>query len=196
VDAASIEAWLLGLPVLAVLLVLGAAAFVEYVFPPFPGDTVVVVGAVWAVRAEQGFAGVLLAVTLGALLGTVVDWYAGRRAATQLGRLSERRRGQVDRLVEGFQRYGPALLVANRFVPGVRALFFVAAGVANLRLSAVVAWATLSAALWNGVLLGLGAWVGWNLEALLGAVRQVGLGVAGLLVVLGLGAWAVWSWRR
>jgi len=196
VDAASIEAWLLGLPVLAVLLILGAAAFVEYVFPPFPGDTVVVAGAVWAVRADQGFAGVLVAVTLGALLGTVVDWHVGQKAASQLDRLSERRRGQVDRLVTGFRRYGPVLLVANRFVPGVRALFFVAAGVAQLRLSVVVLWATVSAALWNGVLLGLGAWVGWNLEALLGAVRQVGLGVAGALVSVGLVAWATWAYRR
>lgn len=195
-DAASIEAWLLGLPVLAVLLILGAAAFVEYVFPPFPGDTVVVAGAVWAVRADQGFAGVLVAVTLGALLGTVVDWHVGQKAASQLDRLSERRRGQVDRLVTGFRRYGPVLLVANRFVPGVRALFFVAAGVAQLRLSVVVLWATVSAALWNGVLLGLGAWVGWNLEALLGAVRQVGLGVAGALVSVGLVAWATWAYRR
>lgn len=194
-DPAAVEAWLLGLPVFAVLLVLGAAAFVEYVFPPFPGDTVVVVGAVWAVRADQGFAGVLLAVTLGALLGTVVDWYAGRKAATQLDRLSERRRAQVDRLVGGFRRYGPVLLVANRFVPGVRALFFVAAGVAELSLPVVAAWATVSAALWNGVLLGLGAWVGWNLEALIDAVRQVGIGVAVLLLLAAAVAWLVWQRR-
>ncbi len=180
---------------LAVLFVLSAAAFVEYVFPPFPGDTVVVVGAVWAVRADQGLAAVLVAVTLGALLGTVVDWFAGRRAAQHLEQLSERRRAQVDRLVDGFRRYGPVLLVANRFVPGIRALFFVAAGVAELRLPAVVAWATVSAALWNGALLGLGAWLGWNLELLLTAVRQVGIGVAVVLAVgAGLGALA-WSRR-
>ncbi len=195
-DAASIEAWLLGLPVLVGLLVLGAAAFVEYVFPPFPGDTVVVAGAVWAVQADHGFAGVLVAVTLGALLGTVVDWFVGRKAASQLDRLSERRRGQVERLVVGFRRVGPVLLVANRFVPGVRALFFVAAGVAELKLWVVVLWSTVSAALWNGALLGLGAWVGWNLEALLEAVRQVGLGVAAALVVLGVGAWALWTWQQ
>ena len=126
----------------------------------------------------------------------MADWYAGRKAATHLDRLSERRRRQVDRLVGGFRRYGPVLLVANRFVPGVRALFFVAAGVAELSLPVVVAWATVSAALWNAVLLGLGAWVGWNLEALIGAVRQVGFGVAGVLVVVGLLGWAFVSWRQ
>ena len=45
-DPAAIAAWWVGLPLLGVWLVLGASAFLEYVFPPFPGDTVVVVGAV------------------------------------------------------------------------------------------------------------------------------------------------------
>ena len=190
-DPAAIAAWWVGLPLLGVWLVLGASAFLEYVFPPFPGDTVVVVGAVWAVQTENSLLGVMAAVTLGALLGVGVDWWLGRRAAHRVEALPDGRREQVERLVDGFRAYGPVLLVANRFVPGIRALFFVAAGVAELSLPQVMAWAALSAVLWNAVLLLLGAWVGWNLELLLDAVRGAGLLVS---VGLALGA-AGWGWR-
>ena len=35
------------------LLVLGLAAAVEYVVPPFPGDTITLLGGVYAVRGEH-----------------------------------------------------------------------------------------------------------------------------------------------
>ncbi len=187
-DAASLLAWLSTVPAAPLFVVLLLGSFVEYVFPPFPGDTVVVAGAVLAASGSLGLGWVLLAVTLGAIAGTSVDWWAGRKAAGQLHRLSPRRRATVDRLVRGFERVGPALLVVNRFAPGIRALFFVAAGVAGLRLWVVVAWATVSATVWNALLIGVGMMVGWNLDALLPALGKVGWAGA-VVVVVAVGIW-------
>ena len=41
-------------------------------------------------------------------------------------------------------------LAANRFLPALRAFFFVGAGLANMPLRAVIFWGGLSAAVWNG----------------------------------------------
>jgi membrane protein DedA with SNARE-associated domain len=194
-DPEALLAILVAWPPAWVWLALALGAFVEYVFPPFPGDTVVVVGAVWTGATGASLWPVWLAVTVGAVAGTTANWWMGRKAANHLERLSESNRARVDRLVLGFERYGAPLLVLNRFVPGVRALFFVAAGVAGLRLWVVVGWAMVSALLWNAALLGIGTWVGWNLEALLQALQRVGFAVVGGLALVVLVGWD-WSRRR
>jgi len=192
-DPAAWVAWLSALPLGLLLLVLFLGAFIEYVFPPFPGDLVVVLGAVAVGAGDRALLPVAVAVTLGALLGTAVDWWLGVRAAAHLDRLGPRRRRAVDRLVEGFRRVGPVLLVANRFAPGIRALFFVAAGVAGLGLGPVLLWSSVSAAAWNALLLGLGLQVGWNLDAVLASMRAMGWMGGGVVVAL-VALWAAASW--
>lgn len=165
-------------------------ALIEYVFPPFPGDLVVVLGAVAAGAGQQPLIPVFVAVTVGAVLGTAIDWWVGRRAAASLDRLSPRRRRVIERLVEGFRRVGPALLVVNRFAPGIRALFFVAAGVAGLRLAPVVGWSTVSATAWNALLMGVGLQVGWHLEDVLAWLEPLGW-IGPAVVVATLAVWAL-----
>src|SRR5690242_19661990 len=67
-------------------LILGLAALIEYVFPPFPGDTVLVLGGVYAVRGERPWPWVLLVVTLGSVIGAALNYGVGR----ELGRRFER----------------------------------------------------------------------------------------------------------
>jgi membrane protein DedA with SNARE-associated domain len=190
VEVAALLEQLSGLPGGVLFALLLGGSLVEYVFPPFPGDTVVLAGAVLAAAGALGLPWVFVAVTVGAVVGTAIDWWAGRKAADQLHRLSAKRRATVDKLVRGFERFGPVLLVLNRFAPGIRALFFVAAGVAGLRLWVVVAWSTVSATLWNALLIGIGTWAGWNLDRLVPLTGKVGWAGA---VVVGLVVLA-WLW--
>jgi len=193
-DAAVWVDWLGTLPLWLLLLALFGGALIEYVFPPFPGDFVVVVGAVAAGVGERPLVPVFVAVTLGAVLGTAVDWWVGTRAAGSLHKLSPKRRRTVERLVRGFRRVGPVLLVLNRFAPGIRALFFVAAGVAGLGLGPVVAWSTLSATVWNVLLIGIGLQVGWHVDKVLAWLEPLGWVGPVVLVVL-VGVWAVATLR-
>ena len=83
------------------------------------------------------------------------------------------------------QRHGAVLLVINRFVPGVRALFFVAAGLAGLPLRAVVGWSVVSSLLWNAALVAVGTWVGWNVDRMgpalvIVAAAAIAVGVAAI----------------
>jgi membrane-associated protein len=149
----------------------GFGAFVEYVFPPFPGDAVVVAGTAVAVVGGGSVPAVFAATTLGALLGAAVDLAVGRRLA----------------------RWGAAALLVNRFVPGVRALFFVAAGVAGIPTWRALLAAAGSALAWNALLVGAGSWVGWNLEALATWTARwsalVGVGLAVAVAVASVGWW-------
>jgi membrane-associated protein len=79
------------------------------------------------------------------------------------------RRGPVTlehvRQVEaGYARWGAWFLLANRFLPGVRAFLFVGAGAARLPVGKVLLWGGISAAAWNALLLLVGAYLVSNVS--------------------------------
>jgi len=151
-------------------VVLFSASFVEYVFPPFPGDTIVVLGAWYAAHGAISWPAAFVAVTLGAVVGAWLDWQLGRSIAPALAARAALR-GPLDaarlaRFESAYRRWGGLVLVANRFLPGIRAFLFIAAGAARIPLGKVLLLGALSAALWNALLLGLGALIARNLAEL------------------------------
>src|SRR4030042_1435074 len=58
-------------------LILFVATLVEYVFPPFPGDLIVVLGAWYAVEGAISWPVALVSVTLGAVAGAWIDYRIG-----------------------------------------------------------------------------------------------------------------------
>lgn len=150
--------------------VLLGASFVEYVFPPFPGDTIVLLGAWYAVHGALSWPTAFGAVTLGAVLGAWLDWRVGHALAARLesraashGALDAAR---LARFEAAYRRWGGLLLIANRFLPGIRAFLFVAAGASGIPLGRVLWLGAISAALWNALLLAVGALLVRNVDEL------------------------------
>jgi len=172
--------------------VLGGSALVEYVFPPFPGDTITLFGAVLITGYGWSAAGIALAVVLGSVGGSLLDHWIGLKLRARPRPEDSARRESIDRLIARFERHGPAYLVVNRFLPGIRALFFVAAGMAGMRRRDVILYGAISVALWNALLIGLGAALGANLDALGAWVKRY---TALSWAVLGAAAVAYLAWR-
>lgn len=173
------------------LAVLGGSAMLEYVFPPFPGDTITLFGAVLITAYGWSFAAVFGVVMLGSIAGAMVDFYLGHRLKLVRSRRRKKevtRRAVVDRLVDKFHQHGPIYLVINRFLPGIRALFFVAAGMAGMRARDVLFYSALSAAAWNLGIIAIGSLLGASFETLLGWAKTyaivVWLGLAALLLLI------------
>ena len=153
-------------------VVLALSALIEYLFPPFPGDTVALFGVFLAATAGYSPLGVFVALTLGSIIGGVATWGFGR----WLGDRKERwpkflRRPSIerglDKVQRGFETRGAWYLAANRFLPALRAFFFVGAGLARLPLRSVLIWGGLSAIAWNALLLAWDSplaptWKRWN----------------------------------
>ncbi len=178
------------------LVVLAASAIVEYVFPPFPGDTITLAGAVLIPRAGWPIWGVFGAVMVGTAIGTAIDWRVGVWLAdhetgdTWLhGWLTrDRVASKIEAVKDQFARWGSVYLMANRFVPAFRAVFFVAAGLTRLPLGKVLAFGMLSAGLWNAAILAVGYAVGYNLGELAAIVDSY----SRLFFALLAAALAVW----
>jgi len=186
--------------------ILFAGAAIEYLFPPFPGDTVTLAGAVLVTGYDWSLPLVFGATTAGSLAGALVDFRAGvwwhrrreRRGKPATGARATARE-QIDRLVRGFQRHGAVYLVINRFLPGVRAFFFIAAGLAGMRTGPVMFYAGLSAALWNALVIAAGMAIGANLDTLERVFRTwstVAWATLGAAALFFLVRWGVRALRR
>lgn len=163
-------------PALA-LFVLGICAFIEYIFPPFPGDTICLLGAAAAASSSLSAAWIFASLTTGAIIGGVVAyrfgvWLDGHRDRWPKALQNDKAQAQLERLENWFERYGAASLAINRFSPAFRSLFFVAAGLSAVRLWQVVLFGGISAALWNAGILAVGMTIGANLDALEGFLAQ------------------------
>ncbi len=181
---------------------LGLAALVEYLFPPFPGDTVVVLGGAWAARETRSFVLVHLVLTLGSVVGMATTWRLGRALAGRIRHAPPGARvfglevGRIQKAQLLMRKQGSWLLASNRFLPSFRTVLFVAAGAAEVPLWRTLLLGTLSAATFNGILLAVGAAVGDNAEKIAQFFRQfrtASMAGVALVVVLLLGRFL---WRR
>ncbi len=156
--------------------VLALATFVEYVFPPFPGDLVVVLGAWYAVQGELSWPAAFASVMAGAIAGAWVDYRVGVSLGRRIDRRAARRSAMTEerlaRFEASYRRWGSLLLVANRFFPGVRAFIFLAAGASGIPLRKVLLLGAISAALWNVALLAAGAFLARNVDELVDVVER------------------------
>lgn len=189
--------WLQQLPAWSVYALLAGAAGLEYLFPPAPGDAFALAGVVLASQANAHPAWVYSALTAGSILGSVGVYALGRRLGPDPrsvprwlgGRTTQR---LLYRALDRFENHGSLYLALNRFLPSLRAVFFLAAGMKRLSLHQVLLWGGLSAAAWNGLLLGAGLAVSANLNQLTSLLRNYSLVVWGLLLLGGIG----WFIRR
>ena len=179
---------------------LAAAAALEYVFPPFPGDTVSLFGTFLAATAGYRVALVYAVLTLGAMAGSLAPYGLGRFLGRSVQRWPAFLRGErtsqlVRRVASQFERRGATYLIVNRFLPAFRGVFFVAAGLARLPVGKVLLYGGISAALWNSLILAIGYAVGRNWEALLEFSRTYAR-VSIAVVAAAIAAWVFVAAQR
>jgi membrane protein DedA with SNARE-associated domain len=176
-------------------LVLALAATLEYVVPPFPGDSVVLLGGVYAVRGDHPWWGVFAAVLAGSVLGAACNYWIGRKVAKRFERDPTRpffglTHARLESLQARMRLRGGWLLVINRFLPGIRGAVFIAAGASHMPIRRCLLLGALSATAHSALVLWMGYAVGGNLERLTALAQRyqryilVGLAVLAVLFAL------------
>ncbi len=156
-----VQAVLLAHPVPGLLLVF-VMAFLEYIFPPVPGDSTMLFACFLAGTGALPWSGAILACFGGGVAGAAGAYAIGARLGRSYFFLkSEWARHELARLERGFRRYGVRLLVVNRMLPGIRAVFLYGAGIGRLGWRPVMLYSTVSNAIWVGLI----AWGGRSLGA-------------------------------
>ena len=155
------------LPDLLVYLALGLSAFVENIFPPIPGDTVTAFGAFLVGMGKLSFFGVYLSTTLGSLIGFLSLYWVGRYLDRRFFLKRNYRflkAGDILKAEALFGKYGYFLVGLNRFLPGVRSVISLTAGILRLNTARVALLALISCSVWNLIWMVLGHSLGTHWE--------------------------------
>lgn len=184
-------------------LVLAAAALLEYVVPPVPGDTVTLLGGAYAASSDRSLLLVLAALTAGSLVGMAITWRVGLAVGARLSTLPPEQKvlgffsaGQLQKAQALMRSRGGWLLVVNRFLPSFRAVVFVAAGASGVPLSRALFLGGLSALAWNALLVSVGVAIGQNAQRIDTFVSTYRQAAYVIVAVVAAGFLARWAWRR
>jgi membrane protein DedA with SNARE-associated domain len=171
----------------------GALTFAETIFPPIPSEIVLPLAGYLSERGRLDLLGVVVAATVGSLLGALALYGAGSRLGEDRSVRLLARLPLVDaddvRVAGGwFHRHGRGAVLFGRLVPGVRSLISLPAGAARMPLLLFTALTTAGSLLWNTLLVGAGYLLGTQYELVdkYSSVIDVAL-AAGLVAVIAAG---------
>src|SRR3954451_22375411 len=119
---------------------------------PVPGETVLLLGAVYAGAGRLNIALVVLLAVCGAVIGDSIGFaighFGGRRLAERYGRYVFLTPGRLDRATGFLDRHGGKVVTIARFVEGLRQINGIIAGTTGMRWRRFLLFNALGAALW------------------------------------------------
>lgn len=146
---------------------------IENVFPPIPSELILTFGGFMTISSSMQIWGVIIAATLGSLLGAIILYILGSALnadrleiliSSRLGRILRLKKDDIKKSGNWFIRYGNKAIFLGRFVPIVRSLISIPAGMSKMNMKKFLLLTTLGTLIWNAVLVYLGrlAGEGWE----------------------------------
>lgn len=140
------------------------AMFLENVFPPIPSEVIMGLTGMAVADGKLTFGGAVVAGTIGAALGNWVWYWIGRKVGYERFRPLVDRYGrwltldwpEVEKIVGYFKRHDGAIIFWARFLPQVRTLISIPAGMLQMSQWRFLFWTVLGTGIWNTILIGTG----------------------------------------
>jgi Uncharacterized membrane-associated protein len=173
---------------------------IENIFPPIPSEVILTFGGFMTTVTEMKIWGVILSATVGSVLGAVVlygvgRWLNPRRLESwldgRIGKMLHFKKEDVSRAGKWFAHHGKTTVFFCRFIPIVRSLISIPAGMARMNLGVFLLLTTLGTAIWNTVLVFAGAFLGQSWEVAVGyinAYTNIFVAICAVAVIA-LGVW-------
>lgn len=147
-----------GYPLVAFAMMLESMVF------PLPSEAVMPFAGFLVAKGEMDFWMVLLVSTLGSIVGSLLSYamgrYGGRAVVDRWGKYLLLNHHHLDLSERFFDKHGEPIIFVSRFIPVVRHLISIPAGMAEMRLWKFSVFTILGAGAWNAILL----FVGMKLE--------------------------------
>jgi len=141
-----------------IYVVLFSVAFIENVFPPFPGDTFTIIAGYMAALGKLAVLSTLAAVSLGTFVSVMLIYYISyRHGRPFLARKKYKffTTRDIARVQTWFARFGAWTLIFSRFVVGGRVAIAVGSGMGRYPAGRMAIFSLISAVLFHGTLIGL-----------------------------------------
>ena len=158
---------------------------------PVPGETILILGAVYAGTGRLNVFAVALvgfvAAVLGDNIGFAIGHFGGRPLIERYGRYVLITRERLDKATNFFERQGAKVVVAARFVEGLRQANGIIAGISGMHWLRFLIFNAIGAALWVAVWTSVGYLSGSHIDTIYSTATRydayLAIGVGALLVL-------------
>lgn len=171
---------------------------VENIFPPIPSEVILTFGGFMTTYTSMNVILVILFATIGSVLGAIVLYALGkllnkerleRIIEGRLGKLLRLKKKDIEKADHWFDTKGAKTVFFCRFVPLVRSLISIPAGMSEMPFLKFVLYTSVGTAIWNSVLVILGRVMGSNwtqIVAFMNYYAKAALFLLGVLLVIGV----------
>jgi len=144
---------------------------IENVFPPIPSEIILCFGGFMTTSTEMTILGVVIASTIGSLLGAIILYFVGKILNKErlikivngkIGKILRLKAKDIEMADRWFDEKGNLTVFFCRFIPIVRSLISIPAGMSEMPFVKFMTLTTLGTVIWNTVLTILGSIMGEN----------------------------------
>jgi membrane protein DedA with SNARE-associated domain len=158
---------------------------------PVPGETILILGAVYAGTGRLNVFAVALvgfvAAVLGDNIGFAIGHFGGRPMIERYGRYVLITSERLDRATNFFERQGAKVVVAARFIEGLRQANGIIAGMSGMHWLRFLIFNAIGAALWVAVWTSIGYLSGSHIDTIYSAATRydayLAIGVGALIIL-------------
>ena len=149
---------------------------IENIFPPIPSEVILLFGGFMTTMSKLTMIGVIIASTLGSVVGAIILYYIGKILNKErlkkiirgkIGKILRLKEKDIDKADDWFDTKGNKTVFFCRFVPILRSLISIPAGMSEMPMPKFLIYTTLGSAIWNTVITIVGSIVGKNWEKVL-----------------------------
>ncbi len=170
----------------------GLLVAIESLFPPIPSEIILPLAGFTASRGSFSLVGAIIATTIGSLAGALGLYYLGRYVGlARLRRWADKvplmSSDDVDKAMLWFGKHDRIAVLTGRFVPIVRSLVSIPAGVERMHLGLFLLLTLIGSGIWNSLFIILGFVLGENwtvVEGFMGQYSRLILVVAVLAIAV------------
>ena len=166
---------------------------IENIFPPIPSEVILLFGGFMTTYSKLNIVLMIIFATLGSLIGAIVLYYVGKIlnkerlkkiVSGKIGKILRLKNSDIDKADQWFDTKGNKTVFFCRFVPIVRSLISIPAGMSEMPMGKFLLYTTVGSLIWNTVLIILGAIVGENWTSILNIFDTYSHIVAILLIII------------
>ena len=166
---------------------------VENVFPPIPSEVILLFSGFFSTYTNLSVFYMILASTIGSLFGAIVLYYIGKIfnknrlkkiVRSKIGKILFLKEKDIDKADEWFDKKGDKCVFFCRFVPIVRSLISVPAGMSEMPMLKFIVYTICGSMIWNTVLICAGYKLGDNWKYFLSILDKYKLLVIIIFIIV------------
>ena len=144
---------------------------VENIFPPIPSEVILLFGGFMTTYTKLNIIFMIIAATFGSLLGAIVLYYIGKILNKErlkkivrgkIGKMLRLKESDIEKADAWFDNKGNKTVFFCRFIPIVRSLISIPAGMSEMAMSKFLVYTIFGSLIWNTVLVYMGSIFGKN----------------------------------